>query len=112
MELNESPVFLLLDTTTTTSTTRGNTATAGAAAATDELPVSLFESELHVVDGNPSFTFVQASFTIATEEAERIGVDQVSKLLPSGNAAGSNQCKEERKIYIYTYFKFFLYNLY
>ncbi|KAL4515915.1 hypothetical protein Ndes2526B_g00630 [Nannochloris sp. 'desiccata'] len=82
MELNESPVFLLLDTTT-----RG----ASSAAASDQLPVSLFESELHVVEGNPSFTFVQASFTIATEEAERIGVDQVSKLLPSGNAVGTDQ---------------------
>jgi COP9 signalosome complex subunit 6 len=89
MELNESPVFLLLDTTTAANTnTKGS-----AAAATDELPVSLFESELHVVEGNPSFTFVQTSFTIATEEAERIGVDQVSKLLPSGNAAGTDQRK-------------------
>ncbi len=88
MELNESPVFLLLDTTTA-----ANTNTKGSAAAIDELPVSLFESELHVVEGNPSFTFVQTSFTIATEEAERIGVDQVSKLLPSGNAAGTDQRK-------------------
>lgn len=85
MDLNESPVLLLLDTNTTTR--------AAAATTTDELPVSLFESELHVVEGNPSFTFVQAAFTIATEEAERIGVDQVSKLLPSGNAASTDQCK-------------------
>ena len=85
MDLNESPALLLLDTNATTR--------AAAATTTDELPVSLFESELHVVEGNPSFTFVQAAFTIATEEAERIGVDQVSKLLPSGNAAGTDQCK-------------------
>lgn len=105
MELNESPVFLLLD-----PTTRG-----GTSAARDELPVSLFESELHVVEGNPSFTFVQTSYTIATEEAERIGVDQVSKLLPSGNAAGTDQCKHDfffylpckTLIYIYIYIYIF-----
>jgi COP9 signalosome complex subunit 6 len=91
MELNESPVFLLLDTTTVAHANSRGAAAAGAAA--DDLPVSLFESELHVLEGNPCFTFVKAGFTIATEEAERIGVDQVSKLLPNGNAAGTDQCK-------------------
>jgi len=92
MELNESPVFLLLDTTA-----RGG----ATSVASDELPVSLFESELHVVEGNPSFNFVQASYAIATEEAERIGVDQVSKLLPSGNAAGTDQCKQNFYFFIF-----------
>ena len=50
-------------------------------------------AELHVVEGTAEFNFVQTVFSVATEEAERIGVDQVAKLLPSGNAAGTDQRK-------------------
>lgn len=32
---------------------------------------------------------------VQTSEAERIGVDQVAKILPSGKASGSDQCKRE-----------------
>lgn len=82
MELNESPVLLLLDTAG---------AAAAAASAGGDLPVALYETELHVVEGAPSFTFVRAAFAVATSEAERIGVDQVAKLLPSGATAGTDQ---------------------
>ena len=45
------------------------------------------------MEGTAEFNFVQTVFSVATEEAERIGVDQVAKLLPSGNAAGTDQRK-------------------
>ncbi|KAL4439478.1 hypothetical protein ABPG77_008807 [Micractinium sp. CCAP 211/92] len=77
MEVNESPVFLRLDPSKDPSQ--------------KDLPVFLYESELHVVDGVPSFIFVQSKFTIETSEAERIGVDQVAKILPTGAASGTNQ---------------------
>ncbi|KAI7842094.1 hypothetical protein COHA_004289 [Chlorella ohadii] len=77
MEINESPVFLRLDPSKD--------------AAQKDLPVYLYESELHVLEGVPSFIFVQAKYTIETSEAERIGVDQVAKILPTGSASGSNQ---------------------
>ena len=48
-------------------------------------------AELHVVDGMPSFIFVHSKYTVQTSEAERIGVDQVAKILPTGAASGSNQ---------------------
>lgn len=103
------------------------------------MPVLLLASaELHVLDGVPTFTFVQAKYTIEarrfaccaalrravllacrhpepascrclircppasltpplfspplqTSEAERIGVDQVAKILPTGANTGANQ---------------------
>ncbi|DBB04951.1 TPA: hypothetical protein ACH3X3_010232 [Trebouxia sp. C0006] len=77
MELNESPVFLLFH-------TQQNVIR-------KDLPVSLYESELHVVDDRPSFIFVQAKFTVETSEAERIGVNQVAKVHATGNPTGTDQ---------------------
>jgi COP9 signalosome complex subunit 6 len=77
MALNESPVLLLLDPTLQSGQR--------------DLPVRLFESELHVKEGVASFSFVQANFHIETSEAERIGVNQVAKILPSGKSSGSDQ---------------------
>ncbi|EFN52982.1 hypothetical protein CHLNCDRAFT_58697 [Chlorella variabilis] len=73
MEINESPIFLRLDPRCDPGQ--------------KDLPVYLYESELHVLDGVPSFIFVQAKYTIETSEAERIGVDQVAKILPTGGTA-------------------------
>ncbi|KAL3161406.1 hypothetical protein ABBQ32_010296 [Trebouxia sp. C0010 RCD-2024] len=77
MELNESPVFLLFH--TQQSIVR------------KDLPVSLYESELHVMEDRPSFHFVQAKFTVETSEAERIGVNQVAKVHATGNPTGTDQ---------------------
>ena len=109
MNLNESPAFLLLDTNITGTH--------------KDLPVSLYESgdqtfqstlfalpwmalkslhlgshvvcfaELHNVDGTQQFIFVLAEYTIQTSEAERIGVNQVARVLPAGNDSGSDQCE-------------------
>lgn len=77
MELNESPILMLLD--TKVDATR------------KDLPVMLFETEMHVVDGSPVHTFAKAAYSMETSDAERIGVDQVAKILPSGKASGSEQ---------------------
>lgn len=80
MDIDESPVFLLLDADLKTQT-KGNM-----------LPITLYETELHVQDGTSVFQFVSSDFTIATSEAERIGVDQVARIAPStGSFAGSTQ---------------------
>ena len=49
--------------------------------------------EMHVLDGNPTQIFVKSAFKVETSDAERIGVDQVAKILPSGKATGSEQCR-------------------
>lgn len=77
--LNESPVFMLLDPVVQQARHK-------------DLPVLLFESELHVVEGQQNeLVFVQASYTIETSEAERIGVNHVTKVLPAGNDKGADQ---------------------
>lgn len=75
--LNESPAFLLLDTDVSHQH--------------KELPLGLFESEVQNVDGSPTTIFVAADYVIQTSEAERIGVNQVARVLPSGNDSGSEQ---------------------
>ncbi|KAF8059749.1 CSN6 [Scenedesmus sp. PABB004] len=76
-EVNESPLFLLLNPVIDP--------------ARKDLPVAVYETELHTVDGVPQTTFVRAHYSMETSDAERIGVDQVAKILPSGKASGSEQ---------------------
>lgn len=64
-DMNESPVFLKLNTV---------------ARHTDHLPVKMYESVIDVVDGEATMLFVEIPFTLATEEAERIGVDHVARM--------------------------------
>ncbi|KAK3278096.1 hypothetical protein CYMTET_13936 [Cymbomonas tetramitiformis] len=75
--INESPVLLLLNPSI------GNT--------DKELPIKIFESELHVIDGVPSLIFAESNYTIETVEAERIAVDQIARIQPSGNGTNSTQ---------------------
>eukprot|EP00753_Platysulcus_tardus_P005557 PLAT13466.1.p1 GENE.PLAT13466.1~~PLAT13466.1.p1 ORF type:complete len:307 (+),score=125.52 PLAT13466.1:531-1451(+) len=73
---NENPLYLLL---------HPNSAGRGG----KELPLSIFESELHVVADTPTMIFVKAAYAISSLEAERICVDHVAKTAPSGGGAGA-----------------------
>jgi hypothetical protein len=42
--------------------------------------LQVFESELRIIDDRPTLTFALSSYTLQTEEAERISVDQVYRL--------------------------------
>jgi len=75
LEFNESPLYLLLD--------------AVACNTSKELPIFIYESELHVVQDTPTLMFVKAPFKIETGEAERIAVDHIARIVPSGGSAGS-----------------------
>ncbi|KAK9842276.1 hypothetical protein WJX81_004143 [Elliptochloris bilobata] len=77
MAMNESPVFLLMN--------------IKPRQAQKDLPVLLYETELHSVEGMPQFVFVQSKYNVETSEAERIGINQVAKVLPSGNDKGTDQ---------------------
>ncbi|EDW80920.1 uncharacterized protein Dwil_GK11302 [Drosophila willistoni] len=46
----------------------------------DQLPIKLFESLIDLVDGEATMLFVPLTYTLATEEAERIGVDHVARM--------------------------------
>ncbi|MEW5312143.1 MAG: hypothetical protein WDW38_003792 [Sanguina aurantia] len=67
MALNESPVFLLLNPRVDHS--RKN------------LPVTLFETELHLVEGTPTFIFVTSNYTVEVMSAHLVGVHSAMKML-------------------------------
>lgn len=75
-EVNEAPVLLMLD--PTINHTRR------------DLPVALYETEMG--GGEQQVQWVSAVYGLETSEAERIGVDQVAKIVPAGRADASNQC--------------------
>ncbi|KAL3508292.1 hypothetical protein ACH5RR_027693 [Cinchona calisaya] len=77
MDINESPVYVLLNPSINH--------------AQKDLPVTIYESELHVIDGIPQLIFVHASYTIETVEAERISVDHVAHLKPSDGGSAATQ---------------------
>ncbi|XP_010252870.1 PREDICTED: COP9 signalosome complex subunit 6a-like [Nelumbo nucifera] len=77
MDINESPVYVILNPAINHSQ--------------KDLPVTIYESELHVIDGIPQLIFVRSSYTIETVEAERISVDHVAHLKPSDGGSAATQ---------------------
>uniref|UniRef100_A0A0C9RG54 COP9 signalosome complex subunit 6 n=1 Tax=Wollemia nobilis TaxID=56998 RepID=A0A0C9RG54_9CONI len=77
MDINESPVCVLLNPVLNPSQ--------------KDLPITIYESELHVIEGVPSLIFVRSSYTIETVEAERISVDHVAHLNPSDGGSAATQ---------------------
>ncbi|CAA2997532.1 COP9 signalosome complex subunit 6a [Olea europaea subsp. europaea] len=77
MDINESPIYVLLNPSINH--------------AQKDLPITIYESELHVIDGIPQLIFVQSSYIIETVEAERISVDHVAHLKPSDGGSAATQ---------------------
>lgn len=77
-EINESPIYLKLN---------------PLAGHTDQLPVSLYESVIDLINGEATVLFVELQYTLATEEAERIGVDHVARV--SGTEGTDNSTVAE-----------------
>lgn len=61
--INESPILLKLD----------------PFGKHTDLPVSIYESVIDIIDGQLSMLFIELEYSLATEEAERIGVDHIAK---------------------------------
>ncbi|TMW55113.1 hypothetical protein Poli38472_013875 [Pythium oligandrum] len=78
MEFNESPLFMLLDPTPQGPNTK------------KKLPISLYESELHVLNGAPTMIFVKTQYKIETSETEGISVDHISKIAPMADSSKSS----------------------
>eukprot|EP01133_Synstelium_polycarpum_P015587 gene15587-18518_t len=77
LELNESPIYLMLDTV------------AAFTQQFKDLPITVYESELHIVNEQPTTLFVKTGYKIQTGEAERIGVNHIAKVTPSGSEGSS-----------------------
>lgn len=78
-EINESPLFLQL------SPGGGNYT---------ELPLYLYESVIDMVEGQARILFVKLPYTLSTEEAERIGLDHVARIV-SGNESTSSKTADQ-----------------
>jgi len=76
-QLNESPLFMILDPLAglLVSEREGK-----------ELPISIFETEVKVVNDTPTFVFAKTTFKIETVQAERIAVDHIAHA-SSGDSA-------------------------
>ena len=55
-----------------------------------ELPITIFESQMHVVDGQPTTTFAPAAYKIESIESERIAIDHVAHILPTGEGTSGS----------------------
>jgi len=75
--INESPMLLKLN------PSGGHT----------DLPVTLYESVTELVNNEPTMLFVEVPYTLATEEAERIGVDHVARV--ASNETGESSLVAE-----------------
>lgn len=75
MAYTELPVLLLLN--------------PAASAASSELPVAVYESVVEVTGQEQNLKFIPIAYDIASEEAERIGVEHVAQLQSGVSAASS-----------------------
>lgn len=55
-----------------------------------ELPITIYESEVHVVDDVPTTRYVKAAYKVDSIESERIAVEHVAHILPSGDSNSSS----------------------
>lgn len=76
-QINESPVFLKLNPVSKSS----------------ELPITVFESVIDLINGEATMLFVELKYTLATEEAERIGVNHIARM-SSADDSGSSRVAE------------------
>lgn len=80
-QINECPIMLQLDPQSRN---------------VDQLPIKLYETVIDIVLGDATMLFVPLTYTLATEEAERIGVDHVARM--STNEAGENSVVAENLV--------------
>lgn len=69
----------------------------------DHLPIELYESIIDIVQGEATMLFVPLTYTLATEEAERIGVDHVVRM--SANNVGDKSVVAEHLVTQYSAIK-------
>lgn len=62
----------------------------------DQLPLKLYESVIDIVQGEATMLLVPLVYTLATEEAERIGVDHVARM--STNETGEKSVVAEHLV--------------
>ena len=54
-----------------------------------QLPIHIYESLIELVDAHPKVLYTPVQYCLATEEAERVGVDHIARSSVSGAAQTS-----------------------
>ncbi|XP_037948549.1 COP9 signalosome complex subunit 6-like [Teleopsis dalmanni] len=62
----------------------------------EQLPLKLYETVIDLINGEATMLFVPLTYTLATEEAERIGVDHVARM--STNETGEKSVVAEQLV--------------
>jgi COP9 signalosome complex subunit 6 len=73
MAFNEAPLFLLMN--------------CAPEADAKQLPLSIYGAEMHIINDTPTQIFVEIPFRLETAQAERVAVDQITKLTPTEGAS-------------------------
>ena len=55
-----------------------------------ELPITIYEPEVHVVADQPTVTFAPVPYKIDSIESERIAIDHVAHILPTGDSTSGS----------------------
>lgn len=76
--INESPVLLKMN----------------PMARHQDLPVCVYESVIDLINGEATMLFVELQYTLATEEAERIGVDHVARMSTTDTGEASSVAEQ------------------
>jgi len=63
---------------------------AAVAGTSRELPITIYESEVHMVEEKLTTTFAVVPYKIDSIESERIAIDHVAHILPSGEGASGS----------------------
>jgi len=79
-QINECPIMLKLD--------------PASARSSDKLPLDIYESVIDVVRGETHMQLVPVAWSLATEEAERIGVDHVARITVAHTGSQSAATKQ------------------
>lgn len=58
-------------------------------ARSNQLPLTVYESMIELEEGKTKILFSSVPYTLATEEAERIGVDHIARVSVLGSAETS-----------------------
>jgi len=55
-----------------------------------ELPITIYEQTMHIVDDLPTMSFAAATYKIDSIESERIAIDHVAHILPTGEGTSGS----------------------
>lgn len=76
--INESPIMLKMN----------------PLARNTDLPVAVYESVIDLINGEATMLFIELQYTLATEEAERIGVDHVARMSTADTGESSSVAEQ------------------